>query len=214
MYYIHFWVLLNDVGMDTFWTHSCSKCPKCVQGSVQTKLFGHILAQSVQFMSKMCPTELLVSKLQVYLDIFWTLCANICPIQKLWCPKCVQKVGHIIDIKRTKSSLPKMCPNLGYILNTKNMSKLFLEMLLLSQCIAGEHDRALHALQVPQHSPLSHSWTVTNQSSHPIIGGTYTHTPPQATSHSGVNLGPIAGRVQMHRQWLSSASHTLGLQGM
>ena len=106
-------VLLNDVGMDTFWTHSCSKCPKCVQGSVQTKLFGHILAQSVQFMSKMCPTELLVSKLQVYLDIFWTLCANICPIQKLWCPKCVQKVGHIIDIKRTKSSLPKMCPNLG-----------------------------------------------------------------------------------------------------
>ena len=37
---------------------------------------------------------------------------------------------------------------------------IFFDMLLLSQSIASEHDRAIHAvLQVflPQHSPLSHS---------------------------------------------------------
>ena len=76
-------------------------------------------------------------------------------------------------------------------------------MLLLSQSAGGEADRAIHTLLVvflPQHSPLSHSMAVTNQPCHPIVGSTYTYTPPQAASHSRVHLGPTAGRVQMHRQ--------------
>ena len=128
-------MLLNDVGTDTFWTHFCSRCPKCVQRSVQTKLFGHLLAKSVQFMSKMCPTELLVSKKCPYFKLIWTYFGHFVPksvqsktLVSIICPKSWTHYGHLKlnlhskkmcpKIKNMSKLVSKMCPNYGHILDT------------------------------------------------------------------------------------------------
>ena len=86
-------------------------CPKKCPNQALWTPFGKKCPIHVQNVSNRAACVQEVSILQAYLDIFWTLCAKMCPIQNFCVHNMSKKLDTLWTLK-TKSLLKKMCSNL------------------------------------------------------------------------------------------------------
>ena len=101
-------------------------CPKKCPNQALWTPFGKKCPIHVQNVSNRAACVQEVSILQAYLDIFWTLCAKMCPIQNFGVHNMSKKLDTLWTLK-TKSSLQKnVSKNRKYVQTcVQNVSKLW-----------------------------------------------------------------------------------------